>query len=163
MIAITIKSVKTFMNKILLTDTFDNYQVSEVSITTFATFSIDGKLHHDFYDPGQAEELRSHNQNQILWKDIKAHCLSIIKGKRSPLAFKFVLQLPADEVALLIARSGLSLIPEDVFGLFLNCQFSGDTLTITTGSSLRVFTLDKSLDNAWDHMLQEFLAQQDIE
>ncbi|MDD3277649.1 MAG: DUF5721 family protein [Lachnospiraceae bacterium] len=163
MIAITIKSVKTFMNKMLLTDTFDNYYVSEVSITTFATFSIDGKLHHDFYDPGRAEELRSSGQEQILWKDIKAFCFSVIKGKHAPLAFKFVLQLPPQEVALLIARSSLSLIPEDVFGLFLNCQFTGETLTITTGSSLRIFTLDKSLDHAWDTMLQTFLTQQEIE
>ena len=50
MIALPIKHVKDFMNKLLLQDTFDRFLVSEASITTFTTFSIDGQLHADFYD-----------------------------------------------------------------------------------------------------------------
>ena len=40
MIAITIKNLKNFMNQLLLSDTFDRFQVSEVQITTFATFLL---------------------------------------------------------------------------------------------------------------------------
>lgn len=163
MIALTIKSLKNFMNRLLISDTFDTFQVSEVSITTFATFSIDGAMHQDFYEPGTAEYMEASGQRLILWKDIKAYCFSIIKGKRTPLSFKFVLQLPRDEVELLIAKSDLSISPEDVFGLFLNCQYNGEVLTLTTGTSLRIFTLDKSLDKAWDQMLQDFLYQQDLD
>ena len=87
----------------------------------------------------------------------------MIKGRRTPLAFKFVFQLPSDEVDLLLARSGLPLIPQDVFGLFFNCQYHGESLTLTTGSSLRIFTMDKSLDQAWDGMLEDFLRRQELE
>lgn len=163
MIAITIKNMKNFMNKLLISDTFDRFQVSEASVTTFATFSVDGSLHPDFYGPAAAEELRATGRTQVLWHDVKPFCFSIIKGKRTPLSFKFVLMLPADEIALLIAKSGLAIIPEDVFGLYLNCQYNGEAITLTTGTSLRIFTLDKSLDRAWDQMLEEFLVQQDID
>ena len=163
MIALTIKSLKNFMNSLLISDTFDRFQVSEATITTFATFSIDGELHPEFYENETADELRTSSQRQVFWKDIKSYCFSIIKGKRTPLSFKIVLQLPPDEVELLLAKSGLNLLPEDIFGLFLNCQYHGDSLTLTTGTSLRVFTLDKSLDNAWDQMLQDFLNQQDLD
>ena len=163
MIALPIKHVKDFMNKLLLQDTFDRFLVSEASITTFTTFSIDGQLHADFYDTEKAKELKAQERTQVTWQEIKPFCYSVIKGRRTPLAFKFVFQLPSDEVDLLLARSGLPLIPQDVFGLFFNCQYHGESLTLTTGSSLRIFTMDKSLDQAWDGMLEDFLRRQERE
>ncbi len=163
MIALTIKSLKNFMNRLLVSDTFDRFYVSEASITTFVTFSIDGLLHQDFFDADTAKELRSSGQQQVLWKDIKPFCFSVIKGKRTPLSFKIVLLFSRDETELLIARSGMDITPDDVFGLFLNCQYNGEALVLTTGTSLRIFTLDKSLDEALDHALREFLIRQDID
>ena len=151
------------MNKLLLQDTFDRFLVSEASITTFTTFSIDGQLHADFYATEKAKELKAQERTQVTWQEIKPFCYSVIKGRRTPLAFKFVFQLPSDEVDLLLARSGLPLIPQDVFGLFFNCQYHGESLTLTTGSSLRIFTMDKSLDQAWDGMLEDFLRRQELE
>ena len=163
MIALQIKHIKNFMNKLLLQDTFDRFLVSEASITTFTTFSIDGELRPDFFGPEQEGQLRLSGRRQVLWKEIKPFCLSVIRGRRTPLSFKFVFQLPAEEVALLTAKSSPDLSADDVFGLFLNCQYNGEFLTLTTGSSLRLFTLDKSLDNAWDRMLLEFLRLQDLD
>lgn len=163
MIALQIKNVKDFMNKLLLQDTFDRFLVSEASVTTFAAFSIDGQLHADFYDPETPEGKAAEGRRQVTWQEIRPFCYFIIRGRRTPLAFKFVFQLPESETALLLARAGLNLEPGDVFGLFLNCQYHGDTLTLTTGSSLRIFTRDKSLDHAWDSMLEEFLRNQELE
>lgn len=163
MIAITIKNLKNFMNHLLISDTFDHFLVSEATITTFASFTIDGTLHPDFYEPEKAEELRSLEQKQIFWSDIRPYCFSIIKGRRTPLSFRIILQLPKEEVEALVAKSGMSIASKDVSGLFLNCQFNGETLTLTTGSSLRLFTMDKSLDHAFDKRIQEFLIGQEIE
>ena len=99
----------------------------------------------------------------MLWSEIRPFCLSVIRGKRTPLSFKFIFQLPTEEVALLTAKSSPDLSADDVFGLYLNCQYNGETLTLTTGSSLRLFTMDKSLDMAWDQMLLEFLRLQDLD
>ncbi len=163
MIALQIKHLKNFMNKLLLQDTFDRFLVPEASITTFATFSIDGEFRPDFYDSEKAEKLREEGRRQVLWKEVKPFCLSVIRGKRTPLSFKFVFQLPPSEVALLTAKSSPDLSADDVFGLYLNCQYNGEVLTLTTGSSLRLFTMDKSLDYAWDQMLLEFLRLQDLD
>lgn len=163
MIAITIKNLKNFMNHLLICDTFDHFLVSDATITTFVSFTIDGTLHPDFYDPEKAEELRLSKQRQIFWSDIRPYCFSIIKGRRTPLSFKIILQLPREEVNILTEKSGMEITPEDVSGLFVNFQFNGETLTLTTGSSLRLFTMDKSLDHAWDKKIQEFLIRQEIE
>ncbi len=51
MLAVQIDHVKNFMRELLLQGTFDSFLVSEVSITTFTTFSIDGQLHPEFFGP----------------------------------------------------------------------------------------------------------------
>ncbi len=163
MIALTVKSLKVFMNSLLISDTFDHFLVSEASITTFTTFSIDGILHPDFYGSDISDKLQESDRSQVFWKEIKAYCFSVIKGKHTPLSFKFVLQLPKEEAEKLIMKSYLNIEKQDLFGLFLNCQYNGETLTLTTGTSLRVFTLDKSLDEAWDQMLKAFLAERNID
>ncbi|MCF0145198.1 MAG: hypothetical protein HUJ73_01285 [Eubacterium sp.] len=163
MIALPITHIKDFMNKLLLTDTFDRFLVSEASITTFTTFHIDGQLHREFFDEEKAEDPQVTCRSLVSWGEIRNFCLSVIKGKRSPISFKLIFQLPAAEMDLLLARAGTSMQQEDIFGVFFNCQFHNDTLTITTGTSLRVFTMDRSLDHAWDEMLSEFLRSQELE
>ena len=157
MIAIQIKNIKGFMNSLLLKDTFDHFLVSEASITTFTTFSVSGDLRKEFFDPDQADQEDLASRNQVSWKEIRSFCLSVIKGKRTPLSFKFVFQLPPKQIQKLLEEYDLPFQPEDVYGLFFNCQYHSEMLTLTTGSSLRVFTLDRSLDQAWDRMLTEFL------
>lgn len=162
MLAIQIDHVKDFMKKLLLQDAFDSFLVSEISITTFTTFSIDGQLHPEFFDPEKCEALRAENRSSILWKEARPFCLSIIKGQQSPLSFHIVLQADSALTAQLSASAGLSFSPEDIFGLFLNLQFRGGVLSVTTGTSLKVFTPDKSLDRAWDRFVREWLEKEEI-
>ena len=150
------------MKKLLLQDAFDSFLVSEISITTFTTFSIDGQLHPEFFDPEKCEALRAENRSSILWKEARPYCLSIIKGQQSPLSFHIVLQADSALTAQLSASAGLSFSPEDIFGLFLNLQFRGGVLSVTTGTSLKVFTPDKSLDRAWDRFVSGWLEQEGI-
>ena len=50
MLALKISDIKDFMNKLLIGEVFDHFSFIESSITTFNTFTIDGKLQHDFFD-----------------------------------------------------------------------------------------------------------------
>ena len=93
-------------------------------------------------------------------EDVQAQCFSIIKGKRTPLNFKIVFQLSSSNVEKLLSQSGIALKPEDIYGLYLNCQFDGKQLLCTTGTSLKIFTLDKQLDRVWDEMGSEIRKNQ---
>ena len=97
-----------------------------------------------------------------MWRDIKPFCFSIIKGKKTPLHFKIIFRLSRKNTEKLLAGSGLSYKPEEIFGLFLNFQYDGTHLTCTTGTSLKTFTLDKSLDHAWDELVLKYFKQQQI-
>ena len=86
MIILQITQLKNFMNTLLRLETFDRFPVSEASITTFTTFSIDGSLHTDFFDPDDAQLLKEKGRTRLLWKDVKSFCYSVIKGN---LCFSF--------------------------------------------------------------------------
>lgn len=162
MIALQIQDVKDFMSKLLIGNAFDAFWLSEAAITTFATFHIDGVLHPDFFDTEEAKSIALEGRSYVLWKDVKAHCFSVIKGKKTPLHFKIVFMLSRKNMEKLLVSSPLPISADDIFGLFVNFQYDGKHLTCTTGTSLKTFTLDKSLDHIWDELVQKFFRQQEI-
>lgn len=162
--AFQIEDIKDFMNKLLIQDTFDSFRATEVNITTSVTHTIDGIIHQDFYNTPE-ENLKptaDSSETYISWKDLKPTCYSIIKGKHTPLSFKIVFLLTKQNTKKLLEMNKINLTPEDVTGLYLNCQYEKNTLLCVTGTSLRFFTLDKSLDHVWDDMIIRFLKQQNI-
>lgn len=156
MISLTLNTKKC-MAELLLRETFDSFLFIEGSVTTFNTFTIDGYIHKDFYDEDTPQKVYSS------WKSLREFVFSIIKGKRTPLDFHFVFSLSADAVRTLITENALDFQPESVQGLYLNFRYDGSTLTCVTGTSLKVFTLDKSLDYAFDKWVEQFFTEHDIE
>ena len=157
MILLSISEVKEFMSKLLLSDTFDSFLFIEGEIVTFNTFSINGYLQKDFFDKDMIPE-----RNYSLWKELREYCFSRIRGKRTPLRFKFVFGLSEPNIEKLLRQQGLSFTPQDVQGLYLNISYDGHSLRCVTGTSMNLFTLDKSLEEAWDKMVQKFFVQKEI-
>lgn len=162
MIAVQIEHVGNFMKEMLLRQTFDQFAVSEASMTTFATFQIDGQLHPEFYD--REDELNSSSSGLSLasWKMLRPFCLSVLKGKQLPLAFHFIFQLPESDNEAFLKKNALSFSSADLFGLYLNILYRNQTLTITTGSSQKIFPADKTVDQAWDDWISAFLRRHDL-
>ncbi len=163
MVALQIQDIKTFMNKLLLLQTFDNFLLIEGSITTYNTFRIDGRLHKDFFTEEELEQRLLSQREFSLWKEVKPFCLELIKGKKTPLNFKFTFQLSKENTARLLTTSGItSILPENISGLLLNIRYDNGTLSVITATNLNLFTLDKTLEHAWDDMVKRFLKQQEI-
>ena len=163
MIALQIQDIKNFMSKLLLTQTFDNFLLIEGSVTTYNTFYIDGRIHKDFFTEEELEERALNTRTFSLWKEVRPFCLELKKKKKTPLGFKFVFQLSRENTAKLLTASGItSLLPENVTGLLLNIRYDGGNLSCITATNLNLFTLDKSVEHAWDDMLKRFLKQQEI-
>ncbi len=154
MLALKITDTKAFMTKLLAGDTFDTFLFSEGSVTTFTTFLIDGTWHPEYFGEG----------DQVMtWRMIRPVLYNIIKGKHTPIHMRIVLKLADYNAEKLLKSSGLSLTKEQIDGLFLNLTYAKDEASITTGTSLRIFTLDKSLDRVWDDMVSRFLQAKGIE
>lgn len=160
MILLEIQNVKECMSKLLLSETFDPFEFIEGEITSFATFRFDGYLKKDFFDSDELETIG--NREHALWKDVREFCFSLIKGKKTPLGFKFVFGLSRANIEKLLSRQNLSFTSSDVDGLYINLKYDGSHLQCVTGTSMRTFTLDKSLEQAWDTMVQRFFMQKEI-
>lgn len=157
-----IQGIKDFMQKLLIAETFDGFLLSEASITTYATFQIDGSFHPEYLSSAEAELLSAEQAGFALWRRVRPFFFDLTKGKNTPLRFRIVFRLAPHNVERLVAQSGVSLRPEDVDGLFLNIRFDGSALACTSGASLRVFSLDKALEHAWDEMLERFFRREEI-
>lgn len=162
MIALNILDLKDFTKNLFIGNTFDTFLLSEATITTYNTFSIDGTLHKGFYTQAEQDAMHLGDRDFSTWEESKPFCFSIIKGKHTPLYFKFVFQLSRDNIERFLTASGVPMLSEDVFGLFLNITYDGTVLSCTTGTSMRTFTLDKTLDNSWDIWIMSFFKQHGI-
>ena len=160
MIALNVLDIKPFMKHFLVGNTFDAFDLSEGSVTTFCTFSIDGTYMKDFDDSDGENE--DPGRACIPWARVREHVFSLMRGKRTPLAFKFVFMLSKKAVPRFLEKAGIAMDASEVSGLFLNVSFRSRKLMITTGTSLKMFTMDRTVDNAWDSYVQSFLKSRGI-
>lgn len=162
MLALKITDIRDFTNKLFIGEVFDKFCLSEAVITTFNTFTIDGRLQKDFFDTDSLNKITEHGRTHSLWRDIKPFCWSVIRGKRTPLSFKIVLHLSRNGVEAAIRNTDSEISSEQIGGLFLNLQFKNGSLLFTTGTSLRTFSMDKRPEQLWDDMVLNFLTQNHI-
>ncbi len=155
MIILNVKT-KGCMQHLLLKPTFDFFSLIEGEITTYNTFHVDGFLHKDFFDEPPGQEYSA-------WGNLRTFFFNLIRGKRTPLSFRFILSLPEERFEEFLAGQGLSLSAADIRGLYLNFKYDGTSLKCVTGTSLNIFTMDKSLENLWDSYAKEFFLKQEID
>ena len=157
MIQYTIQSVKDFIQAFLCSELFDTFYLSEGQITTFNTYHIDGHFKKEFFQDLKETDAVP-DREYSFWKENRSFCFDLIKGKRVPLQFKFVLLLSPSQLTALLAQENLTFSLADIRGCFLNIAYRDGQLTCTSGTALATFSLDKSLEEAWDKSLSRFLG-----
>ena len=161
MLALQITSMKAFMNELLTGETFDIFLLEEASLATAVTYQIDGHINMDFYPMAErTPELIPYEYQP--WGEIKGLCFNLIKGKHTPLSFKFVLQLKPDKMNAMLEKEKLSADDLRLKSLVLTIRFDGGKAVMTTGSSYQTFVMDKTADVIWDRQLCKYLAMKGI-
>lgn len=185
MIVLKILDLKKFMSAFLVRDLLDDYSLIEGQVKTFCTWSVDGRLERTFFEnktaagsavPDNAAESASSVNHKasgtpaeksapviyVRWSAVKPHIYNLMRGKRTPLFFKFVFFYPAEQLAQFLAARGIRPDTAGISGLCINLRYDGTGLLLTTGISRSGFSLDRSADEAWDAYAREFLTQQEI-
>lgn len=160
MISLRIEEVKSFMGKLLANTLFDEFVLKEMEIQTFTTFHVSGQFHEKFFTKEELEEKGT--DNAVLWSEIRGIAFSMIRGNKSPLSMKIVFQLPENQTHKLVGSFGGKLRSEDVGGLYINIRFEKNELHIISGTAIKTFSLDKTLEQEWDSWVKRFLKNQDI-
>lgn len=162
MTAFEISDIKQFMSQLLGSSLFDNFLLSEAVIQTNITYQIDGSLQKSFYNEEQLEELGIASYAYVPFSMVRNHCFDLIKGKNVPLSFRFVFLLSPENMANTIVKSQSSYKPEDISGMFINLNYRSGKLTCTTGISYKIFSIDKSLEQEWDELVEKFLKKHQL-
>lgn len=162
MIALKIKNVKQFMGKFLAGETFDAFLLEEASISTYNTFTIDGRQNRSFYTREEWEDKEIRPYEFTAWKKIRPVCFDLIKGKRTPAAFHFVLHLIPDYTASILKQGDTNVTADQIKAFVLNVKYDGTSLVLITGTAFHTFLMDKTPDALWDHAVRQFLTKQQI-
>ena len=163
MIALQIKNIKSFMSRLLSSESFDCFLLSEASITTNNTFFIDGHQNKDFFSDEEWEDTSIRPYDYSMWKDIRSLCFHLIKGRRTPVSFKFILHLIPSYVESILSDDSVTVPISQVKALVLTIKYDQTGLTLTTGTSLKTFLPDKSADIFWDKYMKQFLEKAQID
>jgi hypothetical protein len=156
--AFKITDIKTFMNKLLVAETFDSFNTNEISVTTFCTYHIDCHINKNYYSQEELEEME--DCIYATWSQLKPICFEIIKGKKVPYKFKITLSLPPKYYSSVLSDSSDETTVKSIDNLYLHITYENNSLTIITASSLNIFTMDKTVDNCWDDYIQKHLLGQ---
>ena len=143
MIGFQIEDMGAFTRKLFLGKDFDDFLLKEANIVTFNRFTIDGRLHS-------------------LWSQVRPICFSLIKGKRLPESFQITLEAPPKRLDAFLAECRLQMDAGQIKGLYLNIRYENGRLQCITGTSLAVFTLDKSVEREWDEYVGRMLKNMGI-
>ena len=162
MLALKITSMKSFMNHLLVADTFENFLLAEATVSTANTYQIDGHINKEFYTPEELSDPAGCPLDFALWKDQKPFIFNLIKGKKTPLFFKIVLHLHPQNVGKLLAAGGSSVPAEQVKALVLTIKYDGTNTVLTTGTAYHTFIMSKEPDEIWDKALMQFLSKKGI-
>ena len=120
MTAFQILEMKHFMAKLLTEDCFDSFLLEKASVSCAVSYEIDGRVNPEFY---QDDETPDAGYLFLPWKSIRPVLFQMIRGKHTPLSFKFVLHLMPQYVPGVMKGADPSLKPEQVQALVLTIKY----------------------------------------
>lgn len=160
MLSVQIEERKKFMNALLIQNTFDNLLLMQGNITTYNTYEIDGHIDPKFFGEDY-EESPLFGFEYTPWSHFKEIALNLIKGKHTPLFFKFVLYAQASLREEILSQASNE-ARQNVKDLVLTIRFGESGLSVTSGISTTSFVMDKTADEQWDLWVKSFLSQNSL-
>lgn len=161
MTAFQITEMKKFMAGFLAGDCFDSFLLEEAFVEAAVTYQIDGHINAAFFAQGDEDKESCHTAF-IPWKSVRSVAFDMIKGKRTPSRFKFVLHLMPEYVPGVMKGADPSLLPEQIRALVLTVSYDGSAIRLVTGTAFSSFVMDKTLDAQWDKTMRNFLSKKEI-
>lgn len=163
MLALQISQMKPFMNQLLAGEAFDCFLLEEAVISTANTHTIDGRINRSFFSKEELSEGCCPYAFRP-WSELKGLCFHLIKGKHTPLFFKFVFQLKPELFSGLLGDNAeLSRIKSLILTVKYDSSPSGGSKALlTTGTSYHTFVMTREADRLWDKALVAYLSGKEI-
>lgn len=154
MIALQIESTREFLKLLLEGSEFDSFQVGRLAVTTFITFTTDGRRRQTVYDdeemtdgdtPAQPGTSGKEQTERVTWRELKPTVIGMIRQASVPGTL---------ELDLFKYRS------RDMGSIRI--AFEDGKFILTTGYMQKEFSLDHRGSEEWDDTCQTFLTRNGI-
>ncbi len=162
MLALQVTSIKPFMSALLSGDLFDIFLLEKASLSTAATYTIDGRVNKDFFPAEEREDASLHPYEFTPWGELKGLCFQLIKGKRTPLHFQFVFHLMPAHIASILEKGDAAHLKDLIKAFVLTVRYDGEKIILCTGTSFTTFVADKEPERLWDAALKKYLQKKEI-
>ena len=141
-----------YLKELFEKEKYDSFYLYEARVKTKLDYYVNGRLNREYFDTEEQADLPEY----VEWKDIKQIVYSYIKGKRLPIGFKIILMFNRENISRLLEMNNLPVKTEDVSALFMKVVYEHEALSVTTGTSLKIFTMDKTLEHVWDDTVKKY-------
>ena len=161
MVALKIEEQKAFTAGLFIGEIFDKFLVRESGDREPTTSSRSTERSVRAIFPKRNWK-KTGSKSTLQWKTLKPVCYSLIKGKRLPESFRIVFQMPPSARDRFVAGKIPGIYPDQVGGLYINIQYENHEMICVTGTSMKQFTLDRTLENEWDENVKKFLKKNGV-
>lgn len=159
---IKINDIKLTMSLLLLKDTFDGFFLEEAEVLTYAKLVLNGRRNKNWHDE-DGENTSDVCTELVRWKEVKHIFFEYIKGKKVPDIFKVSLKADSKIAEMLLKDSGFyKKYTDEKPELHLQLRYEKGELCAITGIYCKNFTLDKTVENAWDNAVVNWLIKNKI-
>ncbi len=160
MIQLTADDTKQFMNCLLRTEAFDKFLLYEMTLDVLHRFHFDGAINPTYLTSDEKEIYEG--QKYITWLSLKPQITSILKQSHTPSNMKMTMSLNDGPTKDIQQRLLGEQTTYPVQGFLINIIFDGNKVRITTAVNYSQFILDKSIEKAFDGMMEKFFKKQDL-
>ena len=154
MIRFSPKKLRDFNRQLFAESYFDEFLVPEAHFMTVFRSDFDGRSAEE-NESGSEEAASLPAVPCIRWGLLRPIALELVRGAAAPKSFSIVLKLPAEKIWDVLPEEGAD--PDAVSGLYLNIRYAKEELSVTTGCTLKAFSLDRTWEKAWDLKAEDFL------
>lgn len=159
---IKINDIKLTMSMILLKNTFDGFFLEEAEVFTYAKLVLNGRRNKKWYE-GEETLDRDFSTELVRWREVKHIFFEYIKGKKTPDIFKISLKADEKIAEIFLKDSGFyERYIEEKPELHLQLRYEKKELCVVTGIYNNSFTLDKTVENAWDEAVVKWFIKNNI-
>ncbi|MCR5148094.1 MAG: DUF5721 family protein [Eubacterium sp.] len=146
-------NIKSMVSRLIQDRLFADFLLCSMEVKNACCLEISGRKNKDFFD--NPEEYGS--EEYIKWEDAREIFFQSIKGSRLPVAFKLVFLADKALTKEVLEAAETNISENDISSLSLNVYYDRTGLTITGGTALKIFTMDKSIENSWDNWIRDHL------
>lgn len=159
MISFSPKKLRDLNRHLFAEATFDAFYVPEAHFLAAFRTDFDGRLPAAKAGAsGEDGAAQAPVPSCIRWQELRPYALQLVRGTQAPKSYSVVLKLPEDKTAVLAAAAP-GADPDDVSGLYLNIRYAKEEVSVTTGCTLKTFSLDKSWEKVWDSRVEEWFSR----